>query len=89
MYGDKGTDPQGLRYEAGKYLVQNLLVKEADPDFPHRISVIHFGDVSLSYPLTDLVPAKAEELAKRIPHAGKHLGNTSFIEALREVRKGI
>jgi hypothetical protein len=31
MYGDKGTDPQGLRYEAGKYLVQNLLVKEAAP----------------------------------------------------------
>jgi hypothetical protein len=41
----------------------------------------------MSYPLTDLVPAKAEELAKRIPHTGKHLGNTSFIEALREARK--
>lgn len=87
MYGERGTDPQGLRYEAGKYLVQNLLVKEADPDFPHRISIIHFGDVALSHPLTDLVPAKAEELAKRILHTSKHLGDTSFIEALREARK--
>lgn len=74
MYGEKGTDPQGLRYEAGRYLGQNLLVKEADPTFPHRISVIHFGDVALSHPFADLIPANAQELAQKIPHAGKHLG---------------
>lgn len=89
MYGDRGTDPQGLRYEAGKYLVQNLLVKEAPPDAPHRIAVMHFGDVAQSQPFTDLVPANAEALTKSIPHAGKHLGDTSFIEALRQTQKVI
>ncbi len=87
MYGEKGTDPQGLRYEAGKYLVQNLLVKEADPAFPHRIALVHFGDSATSHPFVDLLPANAAELAKRIPHTGKHLGDTSFIEALRAVKK--
>lgn len=87
MYGDRGTDPQGLRYEAGKYLVQNLLVKEAPPDASHRIAVIHFGNVARSQPLTDLVPGNAEALAKSLPHAGKHLRDTSCIEALREARR--
>ena len=51
MYGAQGTDPDGLRYEAGKYLLQNLLVKKADPRFPHRISLIHFGDEAIAQPL--------------------------------------
>lgn len=87
MVGEKGTDPQGLRYEASKYLLQNLLVKKADRRFPHRISLIHFGDRAIAQPLTDLIPANAADLAQRVPHTGGGLGDTSFIEALRKVRE--
>jgi uncharacterized protein YegL len=86
MYGEGGTDPQQLRYEAAKYLVQNLPVKEADAAQPHRLAIIHFGDAAVSRPLIDLIPGNAEELAQNIAHVGKHLGNTSFIEALKAVK---
>ncbi len=87
MYGEGRTDPQQLRYNAAKYLVQTLLVKEADAALPHRLSIItHFGDAAVSRPLADLIPGKAEELARSIFYAGKHLGNTSFIEALKAVK---
>lgn len=87
MYGEKGTDPDRLRYEAGKYLLQNLLVKKADPSFPHRISLIHFGDEAIAQPLLDLIPAKAGDFAKKISHGKGHLGDTSFIEALKTVKQ--
>jgi uncharacterized protein with von Willebrand factor type A (vWA) domain len=88
MFGKKGTDQAGLRYEAGKYLAQNLLVKEADEKFPNRISVIHFGDTAITSDLVDLIPGNSKLIAESIMYNHQnHLGNTSFKSALEAVIK--
>ncbi len=85
MYGQNGTDPTGLRYEASKYLIQNLLVKKSNPKAPHRIAVIHFGDEARAGEFVDVLPGNAVELVQSVQWTGRHLGNTSFIQALRAV----
>jgi len=86
MYGQEGTDPTGLRYEASKYLIQNLLVKRSNPKAPHRISVIHFGDKAKLNNFVDVVPKNAQKLVQSVQWIGKHMGNTGFIQALRAVK---
>ncbi|MBI3951222.1 MAG: VWA domain-containing protein [Acidobacteria bacterium] len=84
------TDPERLRHEAGKYLIQNLLVKDADPKFPHRIAVIPFDDRAYGGDLIDLHPAKATEVAAQLTmHPPTRQGNTSFIEALRRAQRSL
>jgi hypothetical protein len=85
--GEGGTEPSGLPYEAAKYPVPNLPVTKADATSPQRLALIHFGDAAVARLLVDPIPANAEELARRMPHVGKYLGNTRFIEALREVKE--
>lgn len=60
------TDPQKLRHEAGKYLIQNLLVKEADSKYPHRIGVVPFDDMAYGSELLDLQPPRASAIAARV-----------------------
>ncbi|HIE29244.1 TPA: VWA domain-containing protein, partial [Candidatus Poribacteria bacterium] len=87
MYGENGTDPTGLRYEASKYLIQNLLVKKSEPKAPHRIAVIHFGDEAKAGEFVDVLPGNAAELVQSVQWTRRHLGNTSFIQALQAVKE--
>jgi len=84
------TDPEKLRHDAAKYLIQNLLVKEADPNYPHRIGIIPFDDLAHGGELVDLLPTRASAIAEGLTaHVLNPRGNTSFIEALHAVRRSI
>jgi len=86
MHGQKGTDTAGLRFSASRYLIQNLLVKKSDVQYPNRLSVIHFGDQARSNGLTDLTIGGAKVLSESvIPPFKGSLGDTSFINALQKV----
>lgn len=88
MFGPRGTDPKGLRFEASKYLVQNLLVKKADPQAPNRIAVLHFGDASQSDGMHDLIVGEVGRITKAIGLPGEsHLGDTNFVAAFRQVQE--
>lgn len=66
MLGSHGSDPAGVRYEAGKYLIQNLLVKRANPETPHRLAVIHFAAQAWSRPLIEVQPGNAEAMLQQL-----------------------
>jgi len=86
MHGPKGTDPQGLRFSASRYLIQNLLVKKGSEKYPHRLSIIHFGSRSVSLGISDLTIGGAKRLSEAvIPSFTGNLGDTSFIKTLEKV----
>ncbi len=86
MSGQMGTDKAGLRFDAGKYLIQNLLVKNSDPENPNRVAVIHFGDDATSKGLIDLTLGGVKDLAVAVDSDSKiNMGDTSFLRALEKV----
>jgi len=86
MNGPNGTDKGGLRFNASRYLIQNLLVKKSDTQYPNRLSVIHFGDQARSDGFADLTIGGTKQLSDSVtpPFKGS-LGDTSFIHALKKV----
>jgi Mg-chelatase subunit ChlD len=84
------TDPRKLRHDAARYFIQNLLVKEADSKYPHRVGIIPFDDVAYGGELVDLHPPRASTIAERLAaHTLRPQGNTSFVEALHAVRRSL
>ncbi|MEA2569211.1 MAG: von Willebrand factor type domain [Acidobacteriota bacterium] len=84
MGGPHGTDPNLLRYEAAKYLLQNVLVKPADAESPHQVAIIHFGSTAQSKGLLPLTPSSVNQVLGAI-HLDNpaSLGDTSFTSAFK------
>ncbi|MEN6347739.1 MAG: vWA domain-containing protein [Armatimonadia bacterium] len=83
MNGPQGTDPQGVRVEAARYLIANISEKSAE-DQPNRIAVLDFGDrVSPeTAPLTAVTPSSGfQEVSARV--AAKGMGGTNTLAALK------
>ncbi|MDR3666062.1 MAG: VWA domain-containing protein [Ignavibacteriaceae bacterium] len=87
MIGNNGTDQNGIRYDASRYLVQSLFVKKSDDEFPNRISIIHFGDNATSSGLLEVLPGNLNKIqdAIRSGHATQG-ANTNIIKALQAVK---
>lgn len=83
MNGPKGTDPQGLRADAARYLIANVSEKSAE-DQPNRVAVIDFGDqVSPTQAvLAAVTPTSGyQDLAERV--TVRSMGGTNIMAALR------
>jgi hypothetical protein len=83
MNGPNGTDPQGLRADAARYLIANVSEKSAE-DQPNRVAVVDFGDqVSPTQAvLTAVAPTSGyQEVAERV--AVKSMGGTNTLAGLR------
>lgn len=83
MNGPQGTDPQGVRVEAARYLIASVSEKSAE-DQPNRVAVLDFGDeVSPEVaPLTAVTPTSgSQDVAARV--ASRSLGGTNTLAALK------
>ena len=88
---DEATDPDDLRIDATRYLIEYLAFdnNSVNPDRVNRVAVIGFGSPALTKLLVGLTPLKEENNVteaqnKVIP---QDLGATSFIDALKLVRQ--
>ncbi|MBD3181102.1 VWA domain-containing protein [Candidatus Poribacteria bacterium] len=84
--GHPATDPDGLRIDASKYLLNNVAQKSSK-DLRHKIGIVNFGsDVpdNAVIPLTETTVAKNDPGTKILLSNLKtlSLGDTSFIQAL-------
>lgn len=89
MRGPQGTDPQGIRVEAAKYLVASISEKSAE-DAPNRVAIVDFGD--------DVQP-KSANLQPVSPTTGytevtaklrvKSMGGTNILAALKSALAGL
>jgi len=87
MVGPKGTDNTGIRYDASKYLLQSVFVKNADKDYPNRVSIIQFSDNAQGTGLLDVLAGNLSRLQKGIMQPANPNGNTNFLAALKESKK--
>ncbi len=79
----KKTDPEGLRLETSKYLV-DFLAAHYTAVSNHRLGVIHFGTPApeeMMIPLTPLVETNLERIKQKL--VPLNLADTSFITALQ------
>lgn len=84
----KKTDPQGVRLEASKYLVDFLSADRTEV-LDHRLGVINFGTTAPEekmFPLMSLVEANLEPIKQKM--VALDLGDTSFIAALQRAAQG-
>lgn len=88
MVGPKGSDPQGVRYEAGKYLIQSLLVKRPPPTGPHRLAVVHFATQAQGTDLMEVTPGNAERMSQAVlAPVNINRNYTNFFSALQKVQE--
>ena len=88
MVGPNGSDPQGVRYEAGKYLIQSLLVKRPPPSGPHRLAVVHFATQAQGTDLMEVISGNAERMAQAVlapPRFNRDY--TNFTSAFHKVQE--
>jgi len=89
MFGPNGTDPNGVRAEAAKYLVANISEKSAE-DAPNRVAVLDFGDKPAREGVSLTVVTAyqgVDALTKRI--ATQNMGSTNVIDALRAAHRSL
>ncbi|MBW2135839.1 MAG: VWA domain-containing protein, partial [Deltaproteobacteria bacterium] len=88
MIGRRGSDPEGVRYEAGKYLLQNLLVKRSPPEGPHRVAIVHFATRAQGTPLIEVTPGNADRMVQALASPTDiHRGYTNIVAALQKVKQ--
>lgn len=89
MNGANGTDPNGVRVEAAKYLIANISEKSAE-DAPNRIAIVDFGDAvkptSASLQAVSPTAGYAEVSAKV---GVKSMGGTNALGALKAALGGL
>lgn len=90
--GHPATDPQGLRVDAGKYLIRNI-ASNSDETMPNRIGIVNFGSFApndLTIPLTKATKTPNDEGVTSLGSSLKvlSLGDTSFISALKAAHYG-
>lgn len=89
MNGPNGTDPQGVRVEAARYLIASVSEKSSESS-PNRVGIVDFGDKASPSTATLRVVSPSdgyEEAAGSV--ALRDLGGTNTIGALRAAFAGL